>query len=244
MQVPSSLIQVAALLVLVVPGLVFAAVRRALLGPVPEDREVGVRVSRAIAASAALNAVYAFVLGPYIIGKLTTYQANAKDPLTLLQDDVRPLSALAAVLLVIIPATAAAVSQLRFGMPGKNDHRFPVWLERRHHPTPTAWDKAAASQAGCGVRIFTEDGYWVGGWVADGGRSFVSKYPEPRDIFLEYEWRMDKEGNFVEELPGSRGLYVPLSGKERVSWITLPSSPPPESPEPLGSDYFDSSALA
>jgi len=53
--------------------------------------------------------------------------------------------------------------------------------------------------------------------VGDG--AFVSTYPEPRDIFIDVEWRMAEDGSFTERIENSLGLFVPLSGKERVAWL-------------------------
>jgi hypothetical protein len=65
--VPGTLFQLAVLLLLVMPGVVFAAVRSRLRGPTPDDRDTGVRVLRAMMVSAALDTIYAFALGPHFV---------------------------------------------------------------------------------------------------------------------------------------------------------------------------------
>ena len=74
------------------------------------------------------------------------------------------------------------------------------------------------------VRIFTEDERWVGGWLGPG--SYVSTYPQPRDIFIDVEWKMSGSGDFLEPVPDSLGVFVPLTGKERVTWIATPPQQP------------------
>ncbi|MEU7769442.1 hypothetical protein AB0B25_30760 [Nocardia sp. NPDC049190] len=51
------------------------------------------------------------------------------------------------------------------------------------------------------------------GWVRC---SPPSTYPEPRDIFILVPYRFDDDGAFVAQIPYARGLFVPLTGKERV----------------------------
>jgi hypothetical protein len=86
-----------------------------------------------------------------------------------------------------------------------------------NHPAPTAWDQTARDRGAAYVRVFTDDGHWVGGFLGEG--SFFSTYPEPRDLFIAIEWRLDGTGEFLEPIPNSLGVYVPLTGKERVTWI-------------------------
>ncbi len=106
MVVPSTVVQVLALVALVIPGLVFAAVRRLLIGPVPEDKELGVRLSRAIAVSAVLDLLYLIVLGPTLIG---TYTRTSGGQIT-----VDPAGLAAGVRGVALWALALLVVVLRF----------------------------------------------------------------------------------------------------------------------------------
>jgi hypothetical protein len=88
---------------------------------------------------------------------------------------------LALLLLVVIPSVLAILAQIRF-----RRSRWPFRLAPVYHPTPTAWDRAAPERGYCFVRIWTDDGHWVGGWV--GPQGFLSTYPEPREIFIDQEW--------------------------------------------------------
>jgi hypothetical protein len=224
MLVPSTVVQVLALVALVIPGLVFAAVRRLLVGPVPEDKEIGVRLARAIAVSAALDLLYLIAFGPTLIRRYVLAPSGQVEvDLARLAEGIRGVALWALALLVVVPAVLALSTHLRIRWPkNRRRERSPLYMAPTYHPAPNAWDKAAPNMAGCWVRIFTSDGYWVGGWISDGGESFVSKYPEPRDIYIEHEWRLSKTGEFIGPIDGSRGVYVPLSGTERVSWVDAP----------------------
>jgi Family of unknown function (DUF6338) len=222
--VPSTLFQAGALLLFVVPGIVYAAVRRRLTGPVPDDREFSVRLIRAIAVSVVLDIVYALLVAPQII-RIARQEAVKPGAPAGLAAEPRKTALLALLLLVVIPGGLALLMHVRL-----RRALWPLRLAPIYHPTPTSWDRAAPQRGGCFVRIFTEDGYWVGGRVGD--QAFVSTYPEPRDIFIDVEWRMGKDGGFVERVENSLGLYVPLSGKERVAWVWHPPDPAPPEPVP------------
>jgi hypothetical protein len=123
---------------------------------------------------------------------------------------------------VIVPAAIAVLGQLRLRKPFKLFR--PLTIAPVYHPTPSGWDRAAPDRGSAFVRIFTEDERWVGGWLGPG--SYVSTYPQPRDIFIDVEWKMSSSGDFLEPVPDSLGVFVPLTGKERVAWIATPPQQP------------------
>ena len=211
MVVPGSVFQLAAVLLLVVPGIVYAAVRRRLTGPLPDDKDFSVRLVRAVAISAVLDLVYALVAGPRILEIASRPPEVPGGPSGQLVHP-RSAAALALVLLVVVPTVLGALAQIRLRL-----SRCPLGLAPVHHPVPTAWDRAAPNRGNCFVRVFTSDGHWVGGWV--GPEAYVSTYPEPRDIFISVEWALDDDGAFLHAVPDSLGLFVPLSGSERVAWV-------------------------
>lgn len=67
MQAPATVVQLALLVLLVVPGVTYQFIREHRRGPVPGERDLGERVLRAIVASIALDALYAVVAGPALV---------------------------------------------------------------------------------------------------------------------------------------------------------------------------------
>jgi hypothetical protein len=223
MLIPSTLYQLTVLLLLVLPGIVYAAVRRLLKGPSPEDRDFSVRLIRAIAVSVVLDCIYMLVAGPYIVRLARERPTQPVAPRGFAAHP-RTSAVLALAFLVVIPVITGLAGQLRFARrPERRKPWWPLRVAPLIHPTPSGWDRAAPLRGNCFVRVFTDDGKWVGGWV--GPDAFVSMYPEPRDIFIDVEWRMSGDGSFIEPVDDSLGLYVPLPGRERVAWIAAPETP-------------------
>lgn len=104
--VPSTVSQVAILLILALPGVVYQAVREQLIGPRPEERNAGNRLFRAMAVSLFLDAVYAILAGPQLVELLgsrggQTFAGVAGQP--------RQVALVALVCIMLIPATLAWV---------------------------------------------------------------------------------------------------------------------------------------
>ena len=131
---------------------------------------------------------------------------------------VRPLALWALVLLFLIPATLAVVSYLAPKVPRPARLK---WTRLTYDPTPRAWDFAFNGTPPTYVRILTMDGRYIGGWF--GANSFVSSYPEPREVFLEIAHHMYPDGRFGDEVSFSSGLYVRC---DDVRLIELVDSPP------------------
>lgn len=218
MIVPSDAVQLLAVLVLVVPAIVFAAIRRWLRGPVPEDRDFSVRLVQAIAVSVFLDLGYAICFGPTLVTLADKPSARPGGPHGFATNP-REAAWIGSLLLVAIPGLLGLVGQPR--VQRVDGLKLGITTLPRKHPTPTAWDRAAPPIGDCFVRIFTEDGKWVGGEIRS--TAYVSTYPEERDIYLSVEWRLDADGAFIEPVKDSLGLYVPLGGNARVAWIYSPS---------------------
>lgn len=216
MALPQTVFQLLALLLLVVPGIVFTAVRRYLRGPGPDDKDFSVRLVHAIAASVVFDALYLVVAGPWLVSMLVGGEDSA-EPHALMHPRAAGVTVL--MLAIVLPALVAVAGHIRF-----RKSRWPLTFAERRHSTPTAWDYAAATTAGCYVRVYTSDGKWVGGYMPERA-GFISTYPEPRDIFIPQQFRMSRTGEFLAEVEGTLGIYVPLTGSERVEWI-MPDSPP------------------
>ncbi len=224
MLVPSSVFQLLALVLLVVPGIVFAAVRRRLTGPTPEDRDFSARIARALAFSLTIDLLYLAIGGSNLVNAAGVATVGGhialRDPA--LHASRKALGAFG--LLLVVPAALGYLAHWRVESRGDKWWHLGLRLQRIYHPTPTAWDRAAPVRGGCFVRILKDDGHWVGGFSY--GRGFVSTYPEPRDIFIEIQYRMGKDGTFLGPIDNSLGVFVPLNGAETVAWVALP---PPES---------------
>ncbi|MFM9261714.1 DUF6338 family protein [Rhodococcus sp. 5A-K4] len=61
-----------------------------------------------------------------------------------------------------------------------------------------------------------------------GQKGFIATYPEPRDIYIPQQWKMSPAGEFLSHVEGTLGIYVPLTGAERVEWVA--SAPPSDDP--------------
>lgn len=216
MALPQTLFQLIALLLLVVPGIVFTAARRSLRGPGPDEKDFSVRLIHAIAASVGFDCLYLLVAGPWLVE--TFIGVEGARPVAL--ESPRAAGVAVLVLTVLIPLLAAGLWHVRI-----QKKRWPFILAERRHRLPSAWDYAAPTIADCYVRVRTSDGKWVGGYVHR-EYGFVATYPEPRDIFIPQQFNMSPTGEFLSQVEGTLGVYVPLTGSERVEWISPGQSPP------------------
>lgn len=71
------------------------------------------------------------------------------------------------------------------------------------------------------VRIRIGNGQWVAGWFdAD---SYVSCYPEPRDIYIAYQYEVDRTGRIGGILPQSAGVWLSLKEGDIIEWLNHPN---------------------
>jgi hypothetical protein len=188
------------LLAFLLPGSVYQFVRSRLRGPHPDDTSALNRVLRALGVSTALVSLYAVFVGPPVLELAIRVSADGR---TSEWHSIRPLALWALTLLFVVPTILAGAVYYAAKVPR------PDWLEwtrLSYDPTPRAWDFAFNGIAPVYVRVLTTDGRYLGGWF--GNESFVSSYPEPREIFLEIAHQMSEDGEFGPEVEGSRGLYV------------------------------------
>ncbi|MGW1272456.1 DUF6338 family protein [Streptomyces sp. NPDC002491] len=188
---PSTVAQLALLVVVVLPGVTYQLLREQQRGPSPGERDLSERVLRALAASVALNSVYAVTLGPWLVH---FYGKNAS--VSALTSHLRPTGFLSLVLIFVVPAIAAlGVSFV--------ERRA---LQGNYVSTPTAWDHIFRDCPPSFIRARLKDGVWVGGWY--GGQSFATSYPHPPEIFLELEWKLDADGRFLEKVEKTQGVHL------------------------------------
>ncbi|MQP32060.1 hypothetical protein GEO20_08785 [Rhodococcus erythropolis] len=234
MNLPESLLQIGFVLVMVIPGIVFTAVRRHLRGPTPEDQDFSVRLVNAIAASVVFAAIYLAIFGPTFSAWLNTSEGS---PAKLFESGPRRFGLIVFTLAVAVPALIGFVAHVRFPQ-GKRLKAMNAQILKgvnrvfkvRVSSAPSSWDDVAPKRADCFVRISTADGHWVGGYIA-AEEGYVATYPHPRDIFIPQQWKVDEDGAFIEAVEGSLGVFVPLTGSERVEWIAPPSSDQQPDPE-------------
>jgi len=98
MPVPTTAYGVAVLLILVIPGIVYAAVRTAVRGHRSHDREAPARVLQALMVSALLDALYLLLFGTWAVDLLSGRGAGLME---------RPRAIALAVLLLGIGVPAA-----------------------------------------------------------------------------------------------------------------------------------------
>ncbi|WP_328665270.1 DUF6338 family protein [Streptomyces sp. NBC_00322] len=202
--VPSTVQQLAVLLVMVLPGGVYQAVRERLRGPRPSEVQVESRVLRAVAASVVLDSLYAVVAGPWLVS-LTGGQGFAGVAARSRQAGIAAL-----VLVVAVPA-AAAWAEARW-----RARRKPS----RRRKAPTAWDHLFSKRSSCFVRIRLKDGSWVAGWY--GSSSCAAAFPHDRDIFLQAQYAVLADGRIGPRLDGTGGIYIPKDSIDLLGLLEPP----------------------
>jgi hypothetical protein len=225
--VPQTAFQIGTMLLLVVPGFVYTGGRRHLRGGATADeKDFSVRLVHGIAASVILDCLYLITIGPCLINVVTGTRSD--DNLGVLSERPQLVGGVIVTLAVVIPAVLAAM------VTWASSWNWVVNCTSRlpFSPTPSAWDHIAPKRLNCFVRVRTADGRWVGGYVSD--QTYFSTYPEPRDLFIPEQWQMGSDGSFIAPIKDSLGVFVPLSGTERVSWCREPGQPEPSPPEPDG----------
>lgn len=75
---------------------------------------------------------------------------------------------------------------------------------------PTPWDSFFADGEDMHIIIVYKDGSMLGGYF--GKKSFASKYPKDKGLYLEKEWIIDvKDEKFLIERPDSNGVWINCS---------------------------------
>jgi hypothetical protein len=216
-----------AVVALVVPGIVYATIRTSLQGYKSHDRVLGERVLLAVLVSVGFDGVYLIVFGWWVAPLVQAgHSVLVKEPVGV---------GFAALILGLgLPALLAYLrygnAPLISGLAERLRQRAPAWLEKLTPVTgfnsaPTAWDWVAMRQGGTWIRILTADDRWVGGWFADD--SFVGLYPEPRDIFIRYQYEMTTDGSFGDPATDGAGVWLSLETAKVVEWTIDPESETP-----------------
>lgn len=214
MSLPGASFAVAALVVLALPGIIFAAVRRWLRGELPEDRDVGLAFARGTFFAIALNAIYLVAFGPWLFDGLTFGSSNESIGIS----DPRAIGAVVLIFYVMTPVVVSILTQWQY-IRWIALKRW-TWMKRpvsRHGYTsmPTAWDHAVRTHQHSWIKVLRADGSWVGGWFTGG--SFAATYPEPRTLYIDQQYVLTAEGDFDGPMRNS-GVWIALSEGDLVFW--------------------------
>jgi hypothetical protein len=219
MEIPGSAGQLLIALLFIVPGSVYQAVRQRLRGPAPDDLNFSTKLFRAIGVSTALIALYLAVAGNRLLALVVTRRGDAPS-WGGVERHARTIGWLVLLLLLVIPALLGVLDYLRAA-------RSLSLRRLGSDPVPRAWDFAFKGTRSCFVRILTTDGLWLGGWL--GQRSFVSNFPEPREVFIEVAHEMEPDGRIGKRQTGSAGMYVRCDDIRAVEFVQRPLASEPSS---------------
>ncbi|WP_375407015.1 DUF6338 family protein [uncultured Amnibacterium sp.] len=216
MDIPTSTAAVAVLVALFVPGLVYSTIRASLTGYRGTDRSLGSRFAHAVTVGVVLNAAYLALFGRVAY---ESFGFDAGREQVVVADPVgagRTILLLGLVAPAVLAALAHAVPWWR--IPGAQ--RIMDWASAQGllvvNRVPTAWDHAGHQQNGVFVRVTRADGTIVGGFYGKG--SFMSGYPEHRDIFIAQQWRVTANGRFDHVLENSAGMWIAVRDDDILEW--------------------------
>jgi hypothetical protein len=149
MTIPTTPFGILAVVALLLPGIIFAAVRTSMQGFLAQDRNIGGRIIQALMISIILDAIY---LDPVLVGLLALGLA------------------------VLFPALCAYVTYGRANWTKATSswaRRIVAPLVKNVRPNtqyrsvPTAWDWIAGQQGDKWVRVLNAQGHWIGGWFSE-----------------------------------------------------------------------------
>ncbi|WP_430644934.1 DUF6338 family protein [Agromyces sp. GXS1127] len=213
MGLPEGSLAVAVFVVMALPGIVYAGVRRWARGELAGDRDVGLAIARGVVLSVALSSIYLLVLGDGLISGV----GAGSDADTLVITDPRAVAVTVLCLYVLVPLVLSLALNFRFiewNIREKGRFRLPS-SKYGYTGTPSAWDHAARAGQQAWVKIHKGDGRWIGGWVTQG--SFATTYPEKPSIYIAQQYIMTEEGNFGPAIPQT-GVYVTIGDDDIVIW--------------------------
>lgn len=219
MSIPTTALGIFALISLLIPGIVFAAVRTALQGFTAHDRSISSRVVQAVMISVLFDSLYLVLFGS-MLGPIFAKGSAA----LLVEPQTVGICILA--LGILIPGLVAYLIYgqspwhivIREWVSGK----LPKWVrllspQSNYKSVPTAWDWAAPTKTWTWIRVLNAHGKWTGGRYTD--EAFFSVYPEPRDIFIPEQWDMKADGSFVRMTAQSAGVWLSLEDAQVVEWL-------------------------
>lgn len=213
MEVPTSGFTVAALIVLALPGIVYAGIRRWLRGELHEDRNFGVALARGV----VLSILFAI---SYLLISDGSFPVELDAEGNVIVHDWKAMGLIVLVFFIGMPAGLALTILHRDIRWVAFEVRWLCWLRypipaSGHETVATAWDFAVRKNQAAWVRICRGNKEWVGGWVTRG--SYSTTYPDAPSIYIDQQFVMLEDGQIGEPLLGT-GVWVSIVETDVVSW--------------------------
>ncbi|TFC04039.1 DUF6338 family protein [Cryobacterium sp. MDB2-33-2] len=218
MVIPSTFFGIASLVILVIPGVVFAGTRSWLRGYRASDQEVSSRILDAVVISVILDILYLWFIGPALVSFF-------RDPRDSLVQHPGVVGFLLLLTCVIIPGAIATGWHAEIIWKRPRSARLPAWVriprrQTAYESTPTAWDKKAPRQTDSWIKVRLPDGKIVAGWIS--GDSFFSTYPHSRDVYIQEQFAVDAAGAIGDKVPNTGGVWLSIPDGSIVEWLREP----------------------
>ena len=197
---PTSVTQLMLLLLFVVPGFVYQAVRISVRGRLPLDIELSTRIVRAIVSSGIFALLYLIILGQPLIDAARGHGFGFDHP--------RLGALLALVGGVVIPSLLALVRVPNWEWIRRLSAALPEVT--KYDPTPTAWDKVFQNIGECFIRVLNKENRWIAGYY--GAASYATSFPEPHQLYLEKAFHVSDDGTIGDEIEASQGVLIDCTG--------------------------------
>jgi hypothetical protein len=154
---------IASYLALLVPGVVFTAVRAALRGFRDVDRSVGAKILQAFVVSVIFDSIYAAILGSMLAARIESGVRPAPEEVTA---GAFLFIALGLVVPVLISWVIYGGAPFLEGFHNALGRFRRAITNSRYESTPTAWDLAATRTTAPWVRVRVSPDEYVGGVFA------------------------------------------------------------------------------
>ncbi|MFF9565190.1 DUF6338 family protein [Leifsonia sp. NPDC014704] len=233
MPFPTTAFGIAAIVVLLVPGLTYGLVRRTLRGFRFDDLTIDARIAQALVVSVLLDAIY-LAVGAAWIASVVHIEGNkvfVEEPGLLGLAVLAGAFAIPGLLSFVLNSPyrirrrvpkAPRVVRPKKRKKQRAQSKYVIERTTYYEAVPTAWDKGATDPRGRAVRVTLPDGRMLGGFFGSG--SYVSTYPEPRDLYLSHQYFVEADGTLGELIPGTAGVWLRISDDHIVEFFDPPDA--------------------
>jgi len=225
---PQTIGQVVLLLVTLVPGLAYRAVRLRAKGVDEADRTLAQRAVRAFVTSVAFGAAYLWIAGRYLVDlyrdSIEGHRVNAAGGWVIILAILVPCSAAYAV--NFIGATIPPAIR-KWLYKAEDQERELTWIEAKgqwfddnvigRFAQVTPWDRVVNQKKNTWVRIRKADGTFILGYFDRYG--YVSTYPDSPSIWLSKQAMVNKKGKYSGDVDEAEGLWYALAPGDHVEFI-------------------------